>query len=83
MFKLPQDENIRTINKKGETMKFSLFTIAAIMTTIFASLKLANVIAWSWWLVFTPLLIWLGFVLAILFIVGLFALAVAIVASKS
>lgn len=83
MFKLPQDENIRTINKKGETMKFSLFIIAAIMTTIFASLKLANVIAWSWWLVFTPLLVWLGLVVAILILALLIALIAAVALSKS
>ena len=41
-----------------------------LLLLLFIGLKLANVITWSWWLVFTPLLVPLG----ILGLVGLVAL---------
>lgn len=50
-------------------MKLGFFSL---LTLIFVVMKLLEVITWSWWLVFSPLLI--GFVLAVLlavFIVGL------------
>ena len=36
------------------------FPIASILTIIFVIAKLAGVISWSWWVVFSPLLISIG-----------------------
>ena len=44
-----------------------------LLTVIFACLKLAGVIDWSWWIVFLPILVPVGLV-AIVLIVVLFLL---------
>lgn len=41
-----------------------------ILTILFIGLKLCGVIAWSWWLVFSPL--FAGAVIAVLMVVTLF-----------
>lgn len=41
--------------------------LAIILTALFAGAKLAGVIAWSWWLVFCPVLIYYGFWVALIF----------------
>jgi hypothetical protein len=39
-------------------MKLSVnFGLPTILTVVFAVLKLCSVIAWSWWLVFLPLIL--------------------------
>lgn len=43
------------------------------LTIVFVVLKLMDVIAWSWWIVFSPVLLGAG--LTILFYAGLFVLA--------
>ena len=46
------------------------FPILTILTTVFVTLKLANVgqvATWSWWLVLSPM--WIPFVLLIIFII--------------
>lgn len=48
-------------------MKLSLSLVAWVLTIVFVVLKLTSVIAWSWWLVFLPLMIWAGIVVVILF----------------
>lgn len=37
--------------------------LAIILTAIFTAAKLAGMITWSWWLVFLPTLVWVGFLL--------------------
>lgn len=57
-------------------MKIGLFTAAFIATLVFFILKVTAVIAWSWWLVFLPLIIWATIVvLVLLFVGGLILLA--------
>ena len=46
-------------------------SISGVLTLIFLVLKLVDVIDWSWWWVFSPLLIELGLVVAILAVVGI------------
>ena len=45
--------------------------ICGILFIVFVVLKLTNVIAWSWWLVFSPL--WIPIVLTGLILAGAFA----------
>lgn len=47
-------------------MRLGLFSIAFITTLVFFILKVTEVIAWSWWLVFLPMLIWVGIVVLLL-----------------
>lgn len=35
--------------------------LAMILTAMFAGARLAGAITWSWWLVFSPLIIYFGF----------------------
>jgi hypothetical protein len=51
---------------------------AGLLTIVFITLKLCNVIAWSWWWVLSPILISLGLVLGIIAIVGIIALIAAL-----
>lgn len=44
--------------------------LAEVLTVIFVVLKLVGVIAWSWWLVFSPMLI-VGGLLVLLLILAL------------
>ncbi|MBO1096776.1 hypothetical protein FQS90_09600 [Enterococcus casseliflavus] len=48
----------------------------SILTLIFVVAKLFGVIAWSWWLVFTPVLIGVGITILIL-IIAVIAVAVS------
>jgi hypothetical protein len=52
--------------------------IVGVLTILFVTLKLLNVITWSWWWVLSPL--WISFGLSILGLIGL-ALVVLIVAA--
>lgn len=47
-------------NSDNKEINFGFTTIAFILSAIFMVLKLCNVIAWSWWLVFLPLIIVVG-----------------------
>ena len=40
-----------------------------LLTVIFACLKLAGVIDWSWWIVFLPILVSVGFAAIVLIVV--------------
>lgn len=51
---------------------------AGLLTIVFITLKLCNVIAWSWWWVLSPIWISLGLVLGIIAIVGIIALIAAL-----
>ena len=42
--------------------------LAIILTAIFTGAKLAKVISWSWWLVFSPVIIYYGLVIGIVVI---------------
>lgn len=48
-------------------------SFCSILTLIFITLKLCNIIHWSWWWVLSPL--WLGAIFTILLCVILFILA--------
>ena len=51
---------------------------AGLLTIVFITLKLCNVIVWSWWWVLSPIWISLGLVLGIIAIVGIIALIAAL-----
>ena len=44
-----------------------------LLTIVFITLKLCNVIAWSWWWVLAPL--WIGFAIIAVILIVLFAYA--------
>lgn len=58
-------------------MSIQFGSLPVILTAVFFVLKLTSVIAWSWWLVFLPLLIvggiWIIFVIIGLLIAGIAA----------
>lgn len=72
--------NVRqyTICEGGEMMDKNKSSggigFAGVLTIIFVIAKLFGVINWSWWLVFTPMLISLGISVLILGILGILAL---------
>lgn len=68
---------------ENKGISINLSAIAWITFIVFLILKLTNVIAWSWWLVCLPLLIWLGVLLLTLVICGIVALIAVIVAKKA
>lgn len=47
-----------------------------ILTALFTAAKLCGVINWSWWLVFTPFLVYVGWCILILIIAGVIALII-------
>lgn len=51
---------------------------AGLLAIVFITLKLCNVIAWSWWWVLSPIWISMGLVLGIIAIVGIIALIAAL-----
>lgn len=44
------------------------FSLCTVLFLVFLILKLTGVIAWSWWLVFLPLIIYAGIIVVLLFI---------------
>lgn len=48
--------------------------LAAFLTALFAILKLLGVISWSWWIVFSPLILVYGLSAVILLIAGIWFL---------
>lgn len=56
-------------------MKSNMSTLIALLTGIFTGAKLASAISWSWWLVFSPVLIYYGFLVALFVFVGIFSFA--------
>ena len=58
-------------NKKG-------LGLASILTIIFVVAKLFGLVAWSWWIVFSPLLVVFGLIFAILLFALIFFIGVAI-----
>lgn len=49
--------------------------LMAIITAMFVGAKLAHVISWSWWIVFSPVMVYVGLIILIFiiaFIVQLF-----------
>lgn len=55
-------------NKNSNGVNFSL-SLGTIVFIVFLVLKLTGVIDWSWWWVVSPLLIELGFALAVILVV--------------
>ena len=47
--------------------------LAILLTVLFIGLKLTNYVAWSWILVLSPLLIWIGYIIFLLFLLGICA----------
>jgi len=58
-------------NKKG-------LGLASILTIIFVVAKLFGLVAWSWWIVFSPLLVVFGLIFVILFFALIFFIGAAI-----
>lgn len=58
-------------NKKG-------LGLASILTIIFVIAKLFGLVAWSWWIVFSPLLVVFGLIFAILLFALIFFIGAAI-----
>lgn len=50
----------------------TLAGLANALTVVFVTLKLCNVITWSWWMVFLPTIISAGIGLVVLILVFLF-----------
>lgn len=48
--------------------------LVIILTAMFTGAKLANAISWSWWLVFSPVLIYYGFWIAFWVIIAIISL---------
>jgi hypothetical protein len=48
--------------------------LAILLTVLFIGLKLTDYVAWSWILVLSPLLIWIGYIVFLLFLLGICAL---------
>lgn len=55
-----------------------LWVVAIFATIIFIILRLANLIAWAWWWVFSPVLVMLGLCL----VVALVLVIVAVILSR-
>jgi hypothetical protein len=47
--------------------------LAILLTVLFIGLKLTDYVAWSWILVLSPLLIWIGYIVFLLFVLGICA----------
>lgn len=43
-------------------MKSNMSTLIAILTGIFTGAKLASAISWSWWIVFSPAIVYFGWI---------------------
>lgn len=48
--------------------------LAILLTVLFVGLKLTDYVAWSWIWVLSPLLIWIGYIVFLLFLLGVCAL---------
>lgn len=48
--------------------------LAIFLTAMFTGAKLANAISWSWWLVFSPVLIYYGFWIAFWVVMAIISL---------
>ena len=65
----------RQHNMKRERSTTGIVTSASVVLTIvFVALKLTKVIAWSWWWVFSPVLIELGIALAAIILLAVILL---------
>ena len=60
-------------------MKMGLMGFCFAITIIFIVAKLAEVIAWSWWLVFLPAIIAAGIAVLLLFLLIALAILAAVV----
>ena len=58
-------------NKITTKFGLSIFDISALVTIVFAVLKLCGVIAWSWWWILSPIVfaIGLSIIVAIIFVI--------------
>ncbi|WP_251574814.1 hypothetical protein [Limosilactobacillus agrestimuris] len=58
---------------ENNSSSIDLGTIAVILTIVFAVLKLAGIVTWSWWIVFLPVLavLVLSVVMIVLILLGL------------
>ena len=50
----------------------SAVMLAVLLTVVFVTLKLCNVINWSWWWVISPVLIYIAICLLLIIIVAIF-----------
>lgn len=56
-------------------MNSNMSTLIALLTGMFTGAKLASAISWSWWIVFSPVLIYYGLWVALFVFVGIFSFA--------
>lgn len=63
------------ITMENNGVSIDLGTIAIILTIVFAVLKLAGIIAWSWWIVFLPVIavLALSLIMLVLILLGVSA----------
>ena len=63
-------DEVMTMENSG--VSIDLGSIAIILTIVFAVLKLAGIVTWSWWIVFLPILavVALSVVVLILILIG-------------
>lgn len=57
-----------------KSVSFDFNGLASFLTALFAILKLLGVISWSWWIVFSPLILVYGLSAVILLIAALWFL---------
>lgn len=57
---------------KGEIFIRTITIFATVLTAVFVGLKLAAMISWSWWLVWLPLLLYIGIPVVALIFLALF-----------
>ncbi len=66
----------------ARVVDFSLATMAFILSMIFMVLKLCNVVAWSWWLIFLPLIIAVGVPIVIWVVLFIITLIISFLTIK-
>ena len=59
------------MSSKNSSSSSSGIGFTGLLTVLFIGLKLTHYIDWSWWWVLSPLWIWAGIVLVVLFIIFL------------
>ena len=57
------------------------FSLCTVLFLVFLILKLTGVIAWSWWLVFLPLIIYAGLIALVLLFIAIVAI-IAIIMNR-
>lgn len=75
MSNFPRKKQMSNSNSSASSGGIGLFTVVGIIFIVLKLVGVAPIAAWSWWWVLSPF--WIGFVLAIAFLV-LFVLGAAV-----